>query len=70
MGTLLDKFIQALEKPDLYYSTLLKPFIPEQYFVGADDNFYNKALAAVDIVSGMTDVYALDLFKKIKGMGI
>lgn len=70
MGTLLDKFIQALEKPDLYYSTLLKPFIPEQYFVGADNNFYNKALAAVDIVSGMTDVYALDLFKKIKGMGI
>lgn len=70
MGTLLDKFIEALEKPSLYYSGLLRPFIPEQYHVGADDCFYNKALAAVDIVSGMTDVYALDLYKKIKGMGI
>lgn len=70
MGTLLDKFIEAIEKPELYYSALLKPFIPEQYQVASTDSFYNKAMAAVDVVSGMSDVYALDLFKKIKGIGI
>lgn len=70
MGTLLDKFIEALLKPELYYSSLLRPFIPEQYQVEPTADFYDVALAAVDIVSGMTDVYALDLFKKIKGMGI
>ncbi|MCQ2228831.1 MAG: dNTP triphosphohydrolase [Bacteroidales bacterium] len=67
IGTLLDKFIKAIEEPDLYYSRLLKPFIPEQFQVAKDATMYDKLISAVDLVAGMTDLYALDLFKKIKG---
>lgn len=70
IGTLLDEFIKAINQPDLYYSKLLKPFIPEQFKVSPDASTYDKLMSAVDIVSGMTDLYALDLFKKIKGIGL
>lgn len=70
MSTLLDKFINAIQNQDMYYSSLLQPFIPQQYYVAPEARLYDKLLSAVDIVSGMTDVYALDLFKKIKGIGI
>jgi len=70
IGTLLDKFIKAIDEPDLYYSKLLKPFIPEQFNVAKDASTYDKMMSAVDLVAGMTDLYALDLFKKIKGIGI
>lgn len=70
IGTLLDKFIKAINEPDLYYSKLLKPFIPEQFHVDKDASTYDKMVSAVDIVAGMTDLYALDLFKKIKGIGL
>ncbi|MCR5695741.1 MAG: dNTP triphosphohydrolase [Marinilabiliaceae bacterium] len=67
IGTLLHTFIEAMLNPDRYYSKLVRPFIPAQFAVADDAPLYDKLLAAVDIVSGMTDVYALDLFKKVKG---
>lgn len=67
IGTLLHTFIEAMLEPNTYYSSLIRPFIPAQYAVPDDAPLYDKLLAAVDIVSGMTDVYALDLFKKVKG---
>ena len=70
IGTLLNELIKTINQPDLYYSKLLAPFIPEQFRVSADASLYDKLLSAVDIVAGMTDLYALDLFKKIKGIGL
>ena len=70
MGTLLDEFISAICNPDIYYSSLLRPFIADQYTVDRDASLYDKLMSAVDIVSGMTDLYALDLYKKIKGIGL
>jgi len=70
IGTLLDKLIKAINQPDLYYSKLLTPFIAEQFRVDSQASTYDKLLAAVDMVAGMTDLYALDLFKKIKGIGV
>ncbi|MDO4462895.1 MAG: dNTP triphosphohydrolase [Bacteroidia bacterium] len=67
ISTLLDKFLEALIYPKRYYSGLLFPFIPEQFRPEEDASLYDRALAAVDIVSGMTDVYALDIYKKIIG---
>jgi dGTPase len=43
--------------------------IPEQYETAAP-SLYGKIQAMVDYVSGMTDVYALDLYRKITGMGL
>lgn len=68
LGTLLDEFVTALDSPDMYRSRLLMPFFPEQYRVAPSATVYDKMLAAVDVVSGMTDIYALDLFRKLKGI--
>lgn len=67
IGTLTDKFLEALTHQDQYYSNLLLPFIPEQYRVGQEASIYDKVMSAVDTVSGMTDLYALDLYKRITG---
>lgn len=67
ISTLLDKFLDTLMYPERYYSGLLLPFVPEQFRTEKDASVYDKAMAAVDIVSGMTDIYALDIYKKIIG---
>lgn len=70
LGTLMHEFIEAVQNPNHYYSKLLLPFIPEQFRTPADAPVYNKLLSIVDLVSGMTDVYALELYRKINGMGL
>ena len=67
LGTLLDKFTSALLMPHDYYSGLILPFIPEQYRVPDTAPVYDKMLSALDTVSGMTDLYALELYKRITG---
>ena len=37
-----------------------------QYDINAKD-IYNRILAVLDYISGMTDVYALDIYRKING---
>ena len=43
--------------------------MPEQYDVNSPDLF-TQVQAVVDHVSAMTDVYALDLFRKLNGMSL
>lgn len=69
IGFLLDTFIAAIQKPDGNYSKLLLSRIPEQYEVDSG-SLYTRILAVLDFVSGMTDVYALDLYRKITGMSL
>lgn len=69
IGFLLEVFTDAVRKPGHAYSTLLLNRIPEQYEIDAT-TLYGKLQALVDFVSGMTDVYALDLYRKITGMGL
>jgi dGTPase len=70
LGTLVQEFIQAVLKPNRHYSKMLLPFIPEQYIVLPNASVYQKILSVLDFVSGMTDVYALQLYKKIQGIGL
>ncbi|MDR2953794.1 MAG: dNTP triphosphohydrolase [Prevotella sp.] len=69
IGFLLDTFINAIENPTNKYSELILTRIPDQYEINAPD-LYNRILAILDFVSGMTDVYALDLYRKITGMSL
>ncbi|MFV0417630.1 MAG: dGTP triphosphohydrolase [Dysgonomonas sp.] len=69
IGFLLDTFITAIEKPTDKYSELILSRIPEQYEKDAP-TLYERILAVLDFVSGMTDVYALDLYRKITGMSL
>ncbi|WP_010662429.1 dGTP triphosphohydrolase [Marinilabilia salmonicolor] len=70
LGTLLDEFIKAVLEPKHYYSRLLLPFIPQQYKVSENAPVHHRVQTVIDFISGMTDVYALDLFRKIQGTGI
>ena len=69
IGILLDALMDAILNPDKAYSQLLLRRVPEQYEVH-DKSLYIKTLAILDYISGMTDVYALDLYRKITGMSL
>lgn len=63
---LMEKLIHAVRYPSLNYSRLLLSKVPEQYDVHSPDLF-TKVQAAVDHVASMTDVYALDLYRRLNG---
>jgi dGTPase len=67
LGTLLEEFVSAVMDPDNYYSKNLLSLIPDQYDLDKE-SFYEKVMSVLDFVSGMTDVFALDLYRKIKGI--
>lgn len=63
---LMEKLIHAVRFPELNYSRLLLSKVPGQYDVHSPDLF-TKVQAAVDHVASMTDVYALDLYRRLNG---
>lgn len=72
MYELLDHFIPSILKPEderkSYDKKALK-LLPRQ-FVYEEGTDYQKVLGVIDFVSGMTDNYATDLYRKIKGIDI
>ena len=66
---LLDCLLDAVRNPEKKYSGLLIERIPDQY-EKSNANDYTKTQAVIDYISGMTDVYALDLYRKITGMSL
>ncbi|WP_372650008.1 deoxyguanosinetriphosphate triphosphohydrolase [Draconibacterium sp.] len=71
IGTLLEEFVDAImntDKKDKYSQKILS-LLPGQ-FKPDDDSVYLKIQSVVDFVSGMTDIFALDLYRKIKGISL
>ncbi len=66
---LLEKLIHAVRFPELNYSRLLLSKVPQQYNVDSPDLF-TKIQGVVDHVASMTDVYALDLYRRLNGMSL
>jgi dGTPase len=69
IGFLLDAFIDATLNPGKVYSTLLLRSFPEQFSTD-EKTTYARIQAVTDYISGMTDVYALDLYRKLTGMNL
>jgi dGTPase len=77
LGGLLDSFINAAneaaeEKASVKNKNLLK-LIPNQFLQDRGkphDDLYTRLLNITDFVSGMTDTYAVSLFRKIKGISL
>ena len=69
ISTLIDLMIEAVTHPEKAYSRLLISRVSEQYDMEAD-TLYGKVQAVLDYISGMTDVFALDLYRKINGHGL
>lgn len=64
--SLLEYYLEAILTPDKTYSKLILEKVPNQY------DIHNKSIdikvqAILDFISGMTDIYALDLYRKING---
>ncbi len=69
ISTLIDLMINAVRYPERAYSQLLIDRVSSQYNINAP-TLYGKIQAVLDYISGMTDVYALDLYRKINGNGL
>lgn len=63
---LMERLVDAVMYPNKNYSQLLLKKIPTQYDSRASGVF-DRLQSVLDHVSGMTDVYALDLFRKLNG---
>ena len=66
---LLKRLTGAVLHPERIYSQLLLNKFPQQYDVYAP-TLFEKIQAVIDHISGMTDVYALDLYRKLNGMSL
>ena len=69
MATLMDKMTEAVMHPDRYYSQQLISRVSSQYDINAD-SLEDRLMAVIDYISGMTDVYALDVYQKINGISL
>ena len=69
IDTLLGEFTGALLHPGNPLSKRILMLLPGQYFQ-EEDSTYHRVQSAVDFISGMTDVYALDLYRKIRGISL
>jgi dGTPase len=67
--TLMQKFIGAAVHPDRFYSKHLISRVSSQYDIDAPD-LETRLMAVIDYISGMTDVYALDIYQKINGISL
>ncbi len=68
-GSLLDKLLEALHQPEHLYSRTLLSRVSSQYDTNQPTT-YGRIQCALDYVSGMTDIYALDLYRRIIGMNL
>lgn len=67
MAGLLEEFVPALVNNDSHYYKKLVMLIPKQFHTEKED-LYSRVQSVLDFVSGMTDLYAVELYGKIKGI--
>lgn len=69
IGGMLREFFGALLQPHSIKSQKLRQLISKQFVIAArSDSFYPDIQSVVDFIAGMTDLYAVDLYRKITGM--
>src|SRR5690606_18335323 len=70
MNALLEEFVPAYLKPKMsMYDKKLIAMMPDQFKTDSGDP-YTRIRGVLDFVSGMTDIYAVDLYRKIKGIAV
>ncbi len=69
METLMQTFINAAVHPEKFHSKQLLERVSSQYAIQSDD-LETRIMAVLDYISGMTDVYALDVYQKINGISL
>jgi len=69
MATLMEQMVDAVLHPDRYYSRQLIGRVSSQYDIASPD-LETRLMAVIDYISGMTDIYALDVYQKMMGMAL
>ena len=69
METLMEQMVEAVLHPERYYSQQLIGRVSSQYHID-DPDLETRLMAVIDYISGMTDVYALDVYQKINGISL
>ena len=69
MATLMEVFIEAAVNPSRFYSKQLLRRVSSQYDI-ENENLEDRIMAVIDYISGMTDIYALDIYQKINGISL
>jgi dGTPase len=70
LGGLLEEFVPAVLDQKGHQSKKLLRLLPLQFQPPEEAGPYEKVQSVVDFVSGMTDLYAVDLFRHIKGISL
>ena len=67
MTSLIHEMVEAVMHPERVYSQMLLNRVSRQYEIRAE-RLYDRLMAVLDYISGMTDVYALDFYRNMNGM--
>lgn len=67
--SLITQMMEALSHPEYVYSKAFLNRVSSQYDIERKDT-YGKIQCTLDFISGMTDIYALDLYRRITGMNL
>jgi dGTPase len=69
IGGLLKEFFAAVTNPKSAKSKKLLQLISQQFIITGERNrLYNDIQSVVDFIAGMTDLFAVDVFRKITGI--
>lgn len=69
MDTLMDTLTTAAVNPDRFHSKQVINRFSSQYSIHSDD-LETRLQAVIDYISGMTDVFALDIYQKLNGISL
>ena len=69
METLMKSLVDAAMNPEKFHSQQLIKRFSSQYDIQSPD-LETRIMAVIDYISGMTDVYALDIYQKINGISL
>lgn len=70
IGGLLKEFCGAVLQPGRSKSAKLLQLISQQFPIKEEHTLYHNLQSVVDYLSGMTDLYAVDLYRKITGISV
>lgn len=69
METLMETQTEAAVSPEKFHSEQLRKRFSNQYDINSND-FETRIMAVIDFISGMTDIFALDIYQKIQGISL
>ena len=69
LETLMETLTEAAVNPEKFHSEQLRKRFSNQYDINSND-FQTRIMAVIDFISGMTDVFALDIYQKIQGISL